>query len=280
MITDLLQTALLLGGALLVLVLTTVSMDGLSWFPTAWQATWDTQPLFSLDPRIRVTVMGSILTGIIGHVCTAGGDQVSVQRFTATRDARSASRVYLTKTCVGAGVTIALSLVGLSLLGYYAQRPHELPTGMSLVADGDKIFPLFVAYHLPTGISGMVVAAMFAAAMSSIDSGVNSITAVIMTDFLGPFSLTPPTEEGRVRLARLLAFSIGGVVVVGSSFMGHIPGNFIGMSHRTIDLLITPLFALFCFALFIPSSRPVGVVVGTIYGVATAVLHRLLRKHL
>ena len=271
-ITDFLQTVLLLGGALLVVVLISISLGGFSWFPTSWQPTWDVQPLFSLDPRVRVTILGGLVTGIIWYVCTAGGDQVSIQRFMATGDARAAGRSYLTQMCVSAAVSVALALVGFSLLGYFTQRPEALPAGMSLATDGDKIFPFFVAYHLPAGISGLVVAAMFAAAMSSIDSGVNSITAVIMTDFLDRFGHKPKTDRGHVRLARLLAFGVGTVVVIGSSFMEYVPGNFVGVTQRTTNLLVTPLFALFCFALFIPIARPLGVVVGTIYGVSTALL--------
>ena len=269
-ITDFLQTVLLMGGALLVITLVTVSLDGFSWFPTVWQPTWDAQPLYSLDPRIRVTVVGSLLSVLTWQLCTAGGDQVSIQRFMATGDARSARRAYLTKTLVGATVSLLLILVGFSLLGYFTLKPDELPAGLNLAADGDKIFPRFVAFHLPPGVSGLVVAAMFAAAMSSIDSGVNSITAVVMTDFLGRFGRTPATARGQMRLARLLAFSVGATVVVGSSFMEHVPGNFIAISQRSDNLLVAPLFGLFFFALFVPFARPLGVLVGTVYGVSTA----------
>lgn len=269
-ITDFVQTLLLLGGALLVIILVTVSLDGFSWFPTVWQPTWDTQPVYSLDPRVRVTVVGSLLAILTWQLCTAGGDQVSIQRFMATGDARSARRAFLTKTLVGATVSLLLILVGFALLGYFTLRPDEMPAGLNLSSDGDKIFPRFVAFHLPPGVSGLVVAAMFAAAMSSIDSGVNSITAVVMTDFLGRFGHTPATARGQMRLARILAFSVGAVVVVGSSFMEHVPGNFIAVSTRTDNLLVSPLFALFFFALFVPFARPLGVLVGTVYGVSTA----------
>ena len=122
-ITDFLQTVLLLGGALLVITLVTVSLDGFSWFPTVWQPTWDAQPLYSFDPRIRVTVVGSLLSVLTWQLCTAGGDQVSIQRFMATGDARSARRAYLTKTLVGATVSLLLILVGFSLLGYFTLKP-------------------------------------------------------------------------------------------------------------------------------------------------------------
>ena len=59
---------------------------------------------------------------------------------------------------------------------------------------------------------------------------------------------------------------------MGSSFIGHVPGNFIGMTQRADNLLVTPLFALFFFALFVPFARPLGVIVGMIYGVSTAAL--------
>ena len=56
-ITDLIQTILLFGGALLVVAMITIDMGGFSWFPTHWQASWDPQPMFSLDPKTRVTVV-------------------------------------------------------------------------------------------------------------------------------------------------------------------------------------------------------------------------------
>jgi len=93
-VTDLLQFLLLLSGALLVIAMVTFEMGGFSWFPTRWHPQWDTQPIFSFDPRTRVTVVGTLF--MIGRwvICTAGGDQTSVQRFMATRDATSARRAY------------------------------------------------------------------------------------------------------------------------------------------------------------------------------------------
>lgn len=270
-ITDFLQFTLLFGGAWMVIGLVTWELGGFSWFPSSWQPTWDTQPAFSFDPRMRVTVLGTILSASIWQICTAGGDQVSVQRFMATRDAKAAKKAYLTQMCAGTCVAFTLVLVGLALLGYFQQRPEEL-SGLSLAMDGDRIFPRFVAFHLPPGVTGLVVSAMFAAAMSSIDSGVNSITAVIMTDFLDRFGLKPKTEKGHVRSAQILALTVGAIVVVGSTFIGQVPGNFTAMTQRTTNLLVTPLFGLFFFAMFVPFARAAGVLVGTIYGVTTAVL--------
>lgn len=269
-ITDFMQTVLLYGGALLVIGTVTVAVGGFSWVPTRWDPNWDSQPLFSFDPRVRVTILGAILNMFIWHTCTAGGDQTSVQRFMSTGNLRSARRAILTQMCVGILVTVTLAFVGFALLGYFSAFPERIPDGMSLKDNADDLFPHFIAHHLPVGVSGLVVAAMFAAAMSSMDSGVNSITAVVLTDFCDRLGRPLKDERSRVRLARVLALTIGVIVVLGSSQMGRVPGNITAVTQKTSNLLTTPIFALFFFAMFVPFARPLGVWVGAILGVATA----------
>lgn len=307
-ITDFAQTVLLFGGALLVLATITWKMGGVGWFPTRWSPHWDSQPVFSLNPSTRITVFGAILNYFIWYLCTLGGDQTSVQRFMATTDVRAARRALGTQMLVGIVVSLTLGLVGMALLGYFEAHPDRLDGTMSLKGNADQIFPHFIVYHLPAGISGFVVAAMFAAAMSSIDSGVNSITAVVLSDFFrqnslsmddsavdgganaaaaevsggesaGPYR-TPATgnpEPGRkpdshVARARWLAFAIGAFVVILSSGMGAIPGNITAVTSKTTNLLTTPIFSLFFFALFVPFASPFGVTVGAVCGTTTAFL--------
>lgn len=270
-ITDLIQTILLFGGALLVLGMITYDLGGVSWMPTKWNPTWDTQPIFSTDPSTRVTFVGTLLSYFIWYVCTAGGDQTSVQRFMATKDASAARRALATQLAVSVVVSITLGCVGFALLAYFSAHPELLPADISLKDNADEIFPHFISFHLPTGVSGLVVAAMFAAAMSSIDSGVNSITAVVMSDGLDRFGRAPKTEKDHVRTARWLAFGIGALVVLASTVMGNIPGNITGVTNKTTNLLATPIFGLFFFALFVPFASPKGVWIGTFFGTVTAI---------
>ncbi|WP_417379411.1 sodium:solute symporter family transporter [Gimesia sp.] len=271
-ITDLIQTILLFGGALLVIATITYHLGGFGWFPTQWDQNWDTQPFFSFDPATRVTYVGTFLSILVWYVATSCGDQVSVQRFMSTKDARAARKSLAVQLSVSVIVSLTLAMVGFALLGYFKEFPNEIPAGIDLKKDADKFFPHYIAHHLPVGISGCVVSAMFAAAMSSIDSGVNSITAVVMTDFLDRFDKSPQTPKGHVFTARLLAFGIGTIVVLSSSVMGSIPGNITAVTNKTANLLTTPIFCLFFFALFIPYSKPAGVLVGAILGTTTAIL--------
>jgi len=281
-ITDLIQTILLFGGALLVIAMVTRDFGGFGWFPTEWHDNWDNQPIISLDPSTRITVVGTILSVFVWYVCTSGGDQVSIQRFMATTDAKAARKAFATQLVVGATVGVTLGFVGVSLLGYFQAHPEALPDGMNLKTKADEIFPQFIAFHLPPGVSGIVIAAMFAAAMSSIDSGVNSITAVVTTDLLdrfgvsrfgfGKYSFSTKTEKGHILMARLLALGIGLFIVCFSPFMGIISGNITAMTGKTVNLFVPLIFCLFFFALFVKFSKPAGVWAGWFCGLVTAIL--------
>jgi SSS family solute:Na+ symporter len=271
-ITDFIQTVLLFSGALLVVGVISWDLGGFSWFPTKWNPAWDTQPFFSTDPSTRITVVGTLVSVLIWYVCTSAGDQTSVQRFMATKDADAARRALATQLCVSVVVSITLGCVGFALLGYFSAHPDQLPGTIHLKDNADKVFPHFIAFHLPPGASGLVVAAMFAAAMSSIDSGVNSITAVVMSDVLDRHGHAPKSESEHIRMARWLAFGIGGFVVATSSFMGLVPGNITEVTGKTSNLLTTPIFCLFFFALFVPYASPRGVWIGAIFGTLTAAL--------
>lgn len=272
-ITDLMQTILLFGGALLVIGTVTWNMGGFAWFPTEWQSdVWDAQPIFSFDPSTRITVVGSLMSVFFWMTATMMGDQVSVQRFMATEDASKARRALGIQLTVSMVVGATLGLVGLSLLGYFQAHPELLPEVGSLNDQADKLFPHFIAFELPPVITGLVVSGLFAAAMSSIDSGVNSITAVVMTDFLDRFGKKPATPEAHVRFARRLAVVIGTVVVLLSTFMDHIPGNFMAVTNKVVNLLTVPIALLFVFALFVPFANTKGVWTGTMASVCTALL--------
>ena len=271
-ITDFIQFLLLFGGAILVIVTVSVRLRGFEWFPTTWDSDWQPQPIFTLNPYTRLTVVGVIVMQTLWYVCTAGGDQTVVQRFMATRDAAAARRSYLINSIAGAAVLLVLALVGLSLMGNFRVYPQQLPAGETIAGAADALFPRYIAYQLPVGISGLVVSGMFAAAMSSIDSGVNSITAVVMTDFVDRFRSEPMTTRGHVRAAQGLALTVGLIVITASTSIEYVPGNLFEISKRATGLLVTPLFTLFFMALFVRFATAAGANFGSLCGFLTATL--------
>lgn len=272
-ITDLLQSILLYCGALLVIGTVTWEMGGFGWFPTEWQSdVWDQQVIFSLDPSTRVTVVGSMAWIFLFLVCTSAGDQVSVQRFMATKDIGAARRAIAMQLVVAFTVGSTLGLVGLALLGFFQVHPDLLPAGGSLKAQADQLFPHFIAAHLPPVVTGLVVSGLFAAAMSSIDSGVNSITAVVLRDFIDRLGRKTLTEREHLRVARSVAVGIGVVVTLLSTYMEHVPGNFLAVTNKTASLLTVPIAVLFLFALFVPFANAPGVWIAAVASVSAASL--------
>jgi len=281
-ITDTIQFCLLVLGALLTIALITWHLGGVgAWWPNGWADQWDAQPIASLDPTTRVTVVGMLISGLVWRIATAGGDQTAVQRFMSTEDAKAARRSYLITCIAGAITPVILGTVGLCLMAWYRVHPGLLLEGETLKSAADDLFPRFIASELPPGVTGLVLAGMFAAAMSSIDSGVNSITAVVTRDLLPGRSHPSRDDAGATDAAtsrwglvgtRLLAGGIGVAVVIGSIFTQYVPGNFFGMTQRSSNLLTTPIFALFVLALFVPFATTAGALVGAAYGVGTAVM--------
>jgi SSS family solute:Na+ symporter len=156
-ITDLMQTVLLYSGAVLTIGIVTYQMGGFGWFPTQWHDTWDTQPLFSSDPSTRVTMLGTFISVFLWTVCTSGGDQVSIQRFMATKDVQAARRAIGIQLVVGCIVGVTLGLAGFALLGYFLANPTALPADLlvdksgqalsfdaALKSNADKVFPRFI----------------------------------------------------------------------------------------------------------------------------------------
>ena len=313
-ITDLIQTILLYGGALTVLGIVTWNFGGFSWIPTEWPDEWKSQPVLPESLGTRVTWFGSIAMTLVWYVATLGGDQTTVQRFMATRDAAGARRALATQLIVGVVVGVTLCMVGIALMAHFRDlresRPQQQKDAIVAYEDfnktfqeknerypkdaellqaldweektldqtrdnligADQWFPRFISHSLPIGLAGLVIAAMFAAAMSSLDSGVNSITAVVMTDFVQRNRKQEISERQHLVMSRGMAVAIGVIVVLGSMGAGAIEGNIMAVTQKSVNLFTTPIFALFYYAVFAKRVHPVGVWVGTYVGSVVAIL--------
>jgi len=273
-VSDVVQFFVLLFGVVFTLIFITVKMGGVeSWWPTELSSHWQPQPFFSLDPNIRVTMVGTFVGAIIWWLCTSASDQMAIQRYFSTRDEKTARRAFLYNSIGYVVVSCLLGLVGLAVLGFYRAHVEAIPDGLSLSSKGDVFFPHFVSHFLPDGASGLILAGLLAAAMSSLSSGINSTITVIAKDFIEPFrSGPPPSQKSQIKTARYLAVLISIVFIAGSQLAGVIPGNLIEVVEKTVNLLISPLFGLFFLALFVRFATPFGAIMGTIYSLTVAIL--------
>ncbi|MBN1489079.1 MAG: sodium/solute symporter, partial [Phycisphaerae bacterium] len=271
--TDVIQSFILLGGAVLSIVLITFAMGGVgAWWPHEWSSGWDLQPVFSLDPHIRVTWIGSIVFMTVWWICTAGSDQMAIQRYLATRDVHTARRVFLTTGITNIVLYFVLAALGFALMGYFRAYPDLRPPGGDYLANADILFPYYIVHYLPAGVTGLVISGLLAAAMSSLSSGINSSCSVIGVDFVDRFRRCEVTDATRFQQTRIIAVVTGLIAVALSSLMGKVEGNIMEVTVRTNHVFVAPLFGLFFMAMFVPFATPFGTACGALAGCAVAVV--------
>ena len=271
-ITDVIQAIILFGAAIVTLVAVTIYLGGVgAWWPSHWLAHWP-EPKFGYDPTQRVTLFAIMLANFTWYVCTSASDQIAIQRYLSTRDAKAARTVLFSSLVADTFVTLILAAVGLAVLAYFQMYPHLLPDGQTALADGDKLFPQFIIVGLPVGLSGLVVAGLLACAMSALSAGINSTCSVFTVDILDRLrGKNQVAEAGRVGQLEYVSFLIGAVVVALSLFVNMVQGNLLEICYKVVNLLTAPLAGLFFLAMFVPWARAFGALVGAACGLVVVV---------
>ena len=131
--------------------------------------------------------------------------------------------------------------VGTGLFAYFHTFPERLASDVS----GDQILPYYIIHALPTGVSGLLLAAIFAAAMSSVDSGVNSLATVVVNDFVRPLRRRAATDQQDLKLARILTAAIGAFALI-TAFYAITIGQVLKASQAFhLEMFAAPVLPLF-----------------------------------
>lgn len=282
--TDVIQVVILIGGGLYVI-------GSVSWatgtFLPEWYATAndyltrtgqsEPMPWFSFDPTVRTTILTVAINMCVWHVCTHVANQMTVQRYFSTSDARAARKSFVTGSLFGVGLNLMLMTVGLAVLYYYVGQGIALDEGLNTGKGADLIFPTFAVNRLPDGVGGFILAALLAAAMSSIDSGVNSIATVVSVELRRQDDST--TGEGgnesfQLHRARGITFGAGLFITVAAFSLTFLPENWgiVAAMPRTFNAVTAPLGGLFLVGMFLPRVGEKAVIAGTFCGLATSLL--------
>lgn len=159
------------------------------------------------------TFFTAVIGGGIFSIASHGTDQLMVQRLLTTRDARSSKKALIVSGFV---VFLQFSLfmfIGLLLYRFYCGKP---PDQMGL-ATMDEIFAKFIVEEIPSGLSGLIIAAILAAAMSTLSSSINSLASSTMIDLYKPYWGRNNSSEKDLRISRIITI-IWGIIITGSAF--------------------------------------------------------------
>ncbi len=158
---------------------------------------------------MKITTLWLVLETIFQTIRIYGTQQDIAQRYMTTGSTEKANRSVWIAILGYIPLGFIFYFIGTALFAFYKANPD-----INLPGKADPIYPYFVVTHLPVGVAGLVIAAIFAAAMSSIDSCMNSSSTVCIEDFYKRFSTVKRSDRDYLRKARYLTVIWGTLAVV------------------------------------------------------------------
>ena len=239
--TDVIQTVILLIGGIVCFVVIACSLPGgfgqiisegmadgkFSLGPMNW----------GLDDRSFLVM---ILLGIVNFGTEYSSNQGLVQRYVASRTTSEARKATLLCAFMSIPTWSAFYFVGTSLYVFYKVFPSTEVAAL----EADAVLPYFILHRIPAGVSGMIIAACLAAAMSTLSSVINSVSTICTMDFLQRFFRR--SDESALRWARFFSLAATCVMIAGACGMHYIPKE----SVNDMSLVIGSLFGGGMFALY------------------------------
>lgn len=263
---DVIQGLILVGGAIFSVVYLVVNTEGglngclelaiandklrlFDWSNSWSQATW------------WVVIIGGLANNLISYT----SDQTVIQRYLTTPDEKSAGRGILVNGLMSVFVSVAFYMIGTGLYTFYKTHPAELDVTMT---QPDAIFPFFMMSQMPAGVAGVLIAAIFAATMSTISSNINSVSTSFTIDFYKRFR--PSTSDGQLlRVARVSSMVSGliGLVIALLMVTWNIQ-SLLDYFNTILGLLTSGLGGLFFMAVFMRRVKGYAALLGFIAGEA------------
>lgn len=224
---------------------------------------------FSFDFTKTFTFWAGLIGGCFLTMSTHGTDQYLVQRYLCTDKPKHAAAALLSSGAVILGQFIGFLFIGVLLFAFYQPfaSPEYLTANATFpFAGGDRVFPDFITKFMPSGLSGLVVAAIFAAALSS---SLNSIAATAVNDLYKPFK---PNESDKhyLKLSHILTLIIGIIQIAIALAVRNKNESALSQALSVASLINGPVLGVFLVGVFLKRVSEIPALVGML--VATAVM--------
>ena len=261
--TDLLQMAVIVFAV--VYCLTLVAGDVPGGFPAVLDHAREGGRLevvtVAADRGGLFNLVGALVPYAVFATSLFGTGQQAVQRFLSCRDLRSARRAALTGWAVG---TAALGLT--LFLGVCLAAWVDLAPDAEALPSGGKVLPGFIAGRLPSGLAGLMLAAIFAASLSSLDSAIHSTSTALIVDFFRRFSA--PDARRELLVARLTTVAVGVLATLGAVYAAERQTGILKTLVTWLGYVAGPLLGLFLLGLLVKRANQVGALVGVAISMA------------
>jgi len=257
--SDVMQFVVLVGGFIVIVVILCMKIDGGAWGAVTYAfengrgfPQYASADFYKISPYIRLSFWLLLLGAIIGPLTNACSDQIAIQRFLSTKNWKEGFKSQIVATCSAFPFVLILWFVGLATFTFYSQNPDP---GLK---DSDGVFFRFIATHLPTPMPGIFMAAMLAAIMSTLDSGINSMATVWLKEIHQKFINKKMSGKQEVKISRWATLAVG-IIAIGLGLLLDTSGKWLTQSAAEVGVLFYLFSAIilpaFLFAVLSPRAN-------------------------
>jgi SSS family solute:Na+ symporter len=264
--TDAIQGIIMISGAVLCLVYIFFSMpEGpVQMFEIASEHNKFSLGSFSLSLK-ESTFWVVLVYGIFINLNNYGIDQNYIQRYMASKSDREAKRSALFGGLLYIPVSLVFFMIGTALFSYYTAQPYALPAEYADSSMSDRVFPFYIVNNLPAGFTGLLIASIFAAGMSTISTSINSGSTVVLTDYYKRYLKRAITDKESMKVLYI------------SSFIFSVVGISIGIAMINVQSALDAwwklasvfsggMLGLFLLGAFVKTVNVKGTIIGVILG--------------
>ncbi|KAF5294065.1 hypothetical protein FQA39_LY13539 [Lamprigera yunnana] len=274
LMTDVFQSLLMFAAVFSVIICATIETGS---FADIWRIAEEggrTNLLnFEIDPTVRHSWFSLIIGGGITFLSLYAVNQTQVQRYLTVKDLKTAQKALWLNWPILSALSLSTSFSGLAIFSKYYKCDPVSNGSITLV---DQLMPYYVVDsmgHIP-GLSGLFVAGIFSAALSTISAAMNCLAAVTLEDYFKPLYLkikgrALPEKSLSLR-TKLLAFMYG-LVCIAIAFLAQFLGGVLQAALTIFGVVGGPLLGLFSLGMFTTSANETGAVTGLITGLAFAI---------
>jgi SSS family transporter len=221
---------------------------------------------FTFEASRSYTFWAGVIGGAFLTTATHGTDQLMVQRYLCAKTPGQATLALLVSGVVVFAQFALFLFIGTMLFVFYQ---HTGPLPADVAARADRVFPHFIVTQLPVGVIGLVVAAIFAAAMSTLSSSLNSLAATAVTDFYRPLFAPDKSDSHYLNASRLFTAVWGLVQIAVAMAAIAMPGRGVDAVLAVASFTNGPVLGLFLLSTLTKHVGPRGALVGVVTGIAT-----------
>ncbi|XP_070557194.1 sodium-coupled monocarboxylate transporter 1-like [Ptychodera flava] len=270
--TDVLQSLIMFAGILAVIIQGCIDLGGGS---IAWQIAEEGGRIYftdwSLDPTVRHT-MWSIFIGLtLGYLPIYGISQATAQRFCSCPSVRDGQKALYLSLPIVMSINSLLCFCGVVMYATYAKCD---PLGAGFVEVADQRMAYFIAdkfARLP-GFSGLFLSAICSAALSTLSSGLHSLSAVTLEDLIKKSTCASAMTDKKATMISKGLCIMYGLVALALVLVVSQMGLILQLALSLGNLILAPVFAMFTLGIFFPWTNSIGVIVGALAGIAVAMV--------